>query len=290
MSARILQDVYRALFSIPGPESCSKSIIAFFSLNSPVSLPQPVFLPEFFDRSAQSHGAERERIGRFEAAQGGTIFLDEVGDISLSTQVKLLRVLEDKKIERVGDQNPISVNVRVITATNKILEELVAEEVFREELFFRINVFPLQCPSLAERSEDIPLIVQNFIKRYGPKEGNKILGCTPEVMEKLVSYPWPGNVRELRNAIEYAFVLCPSGAIGVQHLPPKIAIAHGTSIAEDNGKDPAFIKERESLLQILKQTKGNQSEEARLLGVSRVTIWKRIKKYNIDLTPALYKT
>jgi transcriptional regulator with PAS, ATPase and Fis domain len=233
-------------------------------------------------------GADRERIGRFEAAHEGTIFLDEIGDIPLSTQVKLLRVLEDKKIERVGDHKPISVNVRVITATNKNLDALVAEGLFREDLFFRINVFPLHCPSLAERTEDIPMIVQNFIKRYVPKEGKKILGCTPEAMEKLVSYSWPGNVRELRNAIEYAFVLCPGGAIGLKHLPPKITMTNGAAVTDGTGKDSAFINEREKLLQILRQTKGNQSEAARLLGVSRVTIWKRIKKYEIDLAPDLY--
>jgi len=270
-------------------EAGSRSEMPFIKVNC-AALNENLLESELFGHVKGAFtGADRERIGRFEAAHGGTIFLDEIGDIPLSTQVKLLRVLEDRKIERVGDHKPISVNVRVITATNKILEELVAERLFREDLFFRINVFPLQCPSLAERAEDIPLIVQNFIKRYVPKEGKKILGCTPEAMEKLVSYPWPGNVRELRNAIEYAFVLCPSGAIGVQHLPPKIATVCGASIADDKKKDPDFLKEREKLLQVLRQTKGNQSEAAKLLGVSRVTVWKRIKKYDIDLAPALQR-
>jgi transcriptional regulator with GAF, ATPase, and Fis domain len=152
-------------------------------------------------------GADRDREGRFEAAQGGTIFLDEIGDVPLSIQVKLLRTLEDKKVERVGDNKPISIDVRIVTATNKNLEQLVSEGLFREDLFFRINVFPLHCPSLTERREDIPLIVQSFIKRIEPKQGKKILGCTPEAMEKLTSYSWPGNIRELRNAIEYASVL-----------------------------------------------------------------------------------
>jgi len=235
-------------------------------------------------------GADRERIGRFEAAHEGTIFLDEIGDIPLSTQVKLLRVLEDKKIERVGDHKPISVNVRIITATNKHLEKLVSEGRFREDLFFRINVFPLDCPSLSERTEDIPLIAQNFVKRYAPKEGKKILGFTPEAMERLVSYSWPGNVRELRNAVEYAFVLCPGGAIGIQHLPPKIAMTGGAFMKREQGEEPAFEREREKLIQTLRQTRGNQSEAARLLGLSRVTVWKRIKKYGIDLTPDLYKS
>ena len=168
-------------------------------------------------------GADRTRIGRFEAAHEGTIFLDEIGDIPLSTQVKLLRVLEEKEIERVGDHKPISVDVRIISATNKDLDAMIGEGLFREDLFFRINVFPLNCPSLAERLEDIPPIVQNFIDQNRTKGGKEILGLTPEAMEALLAYPWPGNVRELRNAIEYAFVLCSGDWIGKEHLPPKIA-------------------------------------------------------------------
>lgn len=226
-------------------------------------------------------GADRERIGRFEAAHEGTIFLDEIGDIPLSTQVKLLRVLEEKEIERVGDHKPISVNVRIITATHKNLDELIAKGLFREDLYFRINVFPLQCPPLSVRMEDIPFIVQNFVKRNAIQSSKKILGLTPEAMEILLAYSWPGNVRELRNTIEYAFVLCPGGAIGKEHLPPTISkhidkpstIPIGPSIDTD---------ERNKLIQVLQQAGGNQSEAARMLGVSRVTIWKRIKKYGIN--------
>lgn len=233
-------------------------------------------------------GADRNRIGRFEAAHEGTIFLDEIGDIPLSIQVKLLRALEEKEIERVGDHQPISVNVRVITATNKNLEELTAKGLFREDLFFRINVFPLHCPPLSERMEDIPFIVQSFIKQNSIQSGKKILGLTPEAMEVLLAYSWPGNVRELRNAVEYAFVLCPGGAIGKQHLPPKILMHEETSSKTtlDHRVDSG---EREKFLQILRQAGGNQSEAARILGVSRVTIWKRMKKYDIDPTKDLIR-
>ncbi|MHC4751835.1 MAG: sigma-54 interaction domain-containing protein [Planctomycetota bacterium] len=227
-------------------------------------------------------GAERTRIGRFEAAHEGTIFLDEVGDIPLATQVKLLRVLEEKEIERVGDNLPISVDVRILSATNKDLERLIVERLFREDLFFRINVFPLKIPDLAQRREDIPMIVQNFIERNKDKGEKNILGITPEALERLLIYAWPGNVRELRNAIEYAFVLCPAGDIDVQHLPPKIT--QNSTICEPNFDAPPIDQlERERLIRILRQTGGNQSEAARLLGVSRVTVWKRIKKYAIDL-------
>jgi len=229
-------------------------------------------------------GADRTRIGRFEAAHEGTIFLDEIGDIPLATQVKLLRVLEEKEIERVGDHKPISVDVRIISATNKDLDALIAQGIFREDLYFRINVFPLNCPSLCERVEDIPVIVQNF------KGGKQIAGLTPEAMEALLSYSWPGNVRELRNTVEYAFVLCSGKWIGREHLPPKIT-ANGKRHAVNHHQSSAsWEEERIKLIDTLRQVGGNQSEAARMMGVSRVTIWKRIKKYGIRLDAEMAET
>ena len=227
-------------------------------------------------------GADRTRVGRFEAAHEGTLFLDEIGDIPPSIQIKLLRVLEDRKIERVGDNRSIPVDVRVITATHKNLETLIQQGLFREDLFFRINVFPLYCPPLIRRREDIPLIAQSFIRRNSISSGKKILGLTPEALEALTDYSWPGNVRELRNAIEYAFVLCQSGGIGVQHLPHKI-INGSIEPQESCLLDPACTQEREQLIDVLRQAGGNQSKAARILGVSRVTVWKRMKKWGIDI-------
>ena len=232
-------------------------------------------------------GADKTRIGRFEAAHGGTIFLDEIGDIPLSTQVKLLRVLEEKEIERVGDHRPISVDVRVISATNKNLDDLVARELFREDLLFRINVFPLNCPSLAQRPEDIPIIVQDFIDQNGERGGKAILGLTANAMETIFAYDWPGNVRELRNAMEYAFVLCPGGWIGNAHLPPRVKGFAQKVSAGPRTRPGSWKNERNHLKNILRQVNGNQSEAARLMGVSRVTIWKRIKKYGINLNSDL---
>ncbi|MFP4532989.1 MAG: sigma-54 interaction domain-containing protein [Desulfobacterales bacterium] len=228
-------------------------------------------------------GADRNRIGRFEAADEGSIFLDEIGDIPPATQVKLLRVLEEKQIEKVGDHKPIPVNVRIITATNKDLETLVRNGNFREDLYFRINVFPLNCPPLANRREDIPGIVQHFIQANSMASGKKILGVTPEAMDKLMAYDWPGNVRELRNTIEYAFVLCSGGGIGVEHLPSRVQSGEGSSalVIEAGGSPPG---PRQQLLDALQQTGWNQTEAARLLGVSRVTVWKRMKKYGIRLS------
>ena len=225
-------------------------------------------------------GADRSRVGRFEAAHGGSIFLDEIGDIPPATQVKLLRVLEEKEIERVGDHTPIPVDVRIITATNKNLEDLVARGAFREDLYFRIHVFPLTIPPLRERPEDIPIIIQHFVEQNHATSGKKIAGLSPEAVARLTSYTWPGNVRELRNAIEYALVLCPGGEIGAHHLPHKIAPARDCLPPAE----PLEARERDELVQVLRQVGGNQSAAARQLGVSRVTVWKRMKKHHIDLT------
>lgn len=228
-------------------------------------------------------GADKTRIGRFEAAHRGTIFLDEIGDIPLSIQVKLLRTLEEKEIERVGDHTPIKTDVRLISASNKNLEKLIAEEKFREDLYFRINVFPMTCPPLHDRAEDIPMIVQNFIHRNSMKSGKKISGLTPEAMDKIMAYDWPGNVRELRNAIEYAFILCPGDSIDVEHLPPKITGTPQDYPAPATARMNTNHQKREALIKALRQAGGNRSEASRILGVSRVTVWKQIKKYGIDL-------
>ena len=245
---------------------------------------------ELFGHEKGSYtGADRTRIGRFEAAHEGTIFLDEIGDIPPGIQVKLLRVLEEKEIERVGDHKPIPVDVRIISATNKDLENLIAQELFREDLFFRINVFPLKCPSLSERLDDIHLIVQNFIEQNAAKSRKKIIGLTPEAMEALFAYSWPGNVRELRNAIEYAFVLCSGNWIHKEHLPPQIAANGKRPVMNQHRSSASWEEERKKMIDTLRQVGGNQSEAARILGVSRVTVWKRIKKYGIDLETELKK-
>ncbi|MBF0377909.1 MAG: sigma 54-interacting transcriptional regulator [Desulfamplus sp.] len=238
-------------------------------------------------------GADRNRIGRFEAAHGGSIFLDEIGDIPMSTQVKLLRVLEEKKIEKVGDNCSIDVDVRIITATNRDVESLMQSQKFREDLFFRINVFPVNCPPLSARNEDIPILVQHFVDINTKKTGKNILGFSPEAMKRMMMYKWTGNVRELRNAVEYAFVLCHGNIITPEHLPDKVLHTEIKTASEHVCKDMSnknsnygkFIKidEKSELLQALIKEKGNQSKVAEAIGVSRVTVWKRIKKYGIDI-------
>lgn len=282
---------------IQGPSGTGKELIAraihetssrkkhpFIKVNC-AALNENLLESELFGHVKGAYtGADRARVGRFEAAHGGTIFLDEIGDIPLSTQVKLLRVLEEKEIERVGDHKSIPVDVRIVSATHKDLESQIRQGKFREDLFFRINVFPLECPSLADRQEDIPLLVQHFIEQNNLKSGKKILGLTIEAMDKLFAYLWPGNVRELRNAIEYAFVLCSGEWIGCEHLPHRIRCGEAPAACDS---PPEFHAEREKLIQVLRQAGGNRSEAARMLDVSRVTIWKRMKKYGID--PAAFE-
>lgn len=229
-------------------------------------------------------GAVKNRIGRFEAAHGGTVFLDEIGDIPLSTQVKLLHTLEEKEIERVGEHTPVKVDVRVVSATNKHLESLIKLGHFREDLYFRINVFPIPCPPLRERVEDLPILVRKFIDHHNQKSGKKILGVSPEAMEKMIAYRWPGNVRELRNTVEYAFVLCNSGCIQFQHLPPKLIHPAPACDAPALELKEKHRRQKEVLIDALKKSGGNQSEAARLLGVSRITVWKQMKKFAVDLS------
>ncbi len=170
-------------------------------------------------------GADRSRIGRFEAANGGDIFLDEIGDMPATTQAKLLRVLQEKIIEKVGDHRAIPVDVRVISATNKDLGDLMASGSFREDLYYRIGVIPIHLPPLRERSEDIPLLVENFVERARLKTKKLIQGMSKEALDLLMTYPWPGNIRELINVIDYTFVVCPEGTILPEHLPISITRA-----------------------------------------------------------------
>ena len=228
-------------------------------------------------------GAYRHRLGRFEAAHGGDIFLDEIGDVPLPIQVKLLRVLEAKQFERVGDHRPIFVDARIITATNKDLQDLIQQKMFREDLFFRINVIPIHLPPLRERSEDIPTLVNTFIRRFSARTEKKITGLTPEAMKGVMAYHWPGNVRELKSALEYAFVIAERGLIGLHQLPQNVLNRKAARIPEpipENGKDAS---EKTALIEALRKCNGNQSQAARILGVSRVTVWNRMRKYGIDL-------
>ncbi len=238
-------------------------------------------------------GAIRDRVGRFEEASGGDLFLDEIGDLPLSTQTKLLRVLEEKVIERVGDNRPIPADVRIISATNRDLAELVKVGAFREDFYFRINVVPIHLPPLHSRREDIPLLAEAFFRQLRLKSGKPIDGVSKAAMDLLMRYAWPGNVRELRSAFEYAFVTCQAGSIQPEHLPDTIQPGE----PQPAGSTPTLVVrppvirtaanldlreiERQELIEALEQTGGNQTHAARLLGVSRVTVWNRMKRHGI---------
>jgi transcriptional regulator with PAS, ATPase and Fis domain len=233
-------------------------------------------------------GAYRSRKGRFEAAEGGSVFLDEIGDLPLSTQVKLLRVLEESVVERVGDNMSIHVDVRVISATNKNLKERVDQGAFRDDLFYRVNVIPIFLPPLRERSEDIPLLAESFFRKIRLKSGSKAKGISNEVMRIFMEYPWPGNVRELKSAFEYALVCCGESLIRLHHLPPRFLQAKK---GEGTPKKASISREetkRLDLINALELAGGNRSEAARILGVSRVTVWNRMKRFGIDIKTKIH--
>ncbi len=227
-------------------------------------------------------GAYRDRRGRFEAAQGGDIFLDEIGDIPPATQVKLLRVLEQKVIERVGDNTPIPVDVRIISATHRNLEERVRRGDLREDFYFRINVIPIRMPPLRERPEDIPLLADYFLRRICMKNEKPLAGISREALDRLMAYRWPGNVRELKSAFEYAAIRCLGPKIQPEHLPEHIGDPSGSAEADPPAR-PLRHEEmkKHHLLEALRRTGGNRAEAARLLGVSRVTVWHWMKRYGI---------
>ena len=226
-------------------------------------------------------GADRDRRGRFEAAHKGDLFLDEIGDIPLSTQVKLLRVLQEKEVERVGDHTPIPIDTRIIAATHRDLEVMCREGTFREDLYYRLNVIPIRVPPLRERPEDIPLLVDHLMRAIRIRTGKSIQGATGEAMSVLCSYPWPGNVRELINVLEYAFVVCHEECVSPQHLPA--LFLHGKTLVDRHRKWAAAVDEREELIGVLEKTAGNRQAAASILGISRVTLWKLLKRHGITV-------
>lgn len=223
-------------------------------------------------------GAVKQRPGRFEQAHGGTVFLDEIGEISPSAQIKLLRILQTQQFERLGGDKTISVDVRIIAATNKNLVEEVQLGRFREDLFYRINVIPLHLPALKERLNDLPSLVRHFCNKFGPLHDKLISGAAPEAMRRLMDYPWPGNVRELENAIEYAVVLCRGDRIEVHDLP---AYLRPDSLAESSGSTGEGT-DRERIIKTLDACGWNKKRTAERLGISRSTLYDWLKKYNID--------
>ena len=230
-------------------------------------------------------GADQRRLGCFELADGGTLFLDEIGELGFELQAKFLRVLEEEKLRRLGGKSEISVDVRVVCATNRDLKRMIKEGKFREDLYFRLNVFHVQLPPLKERREDIPLLVQHFIDKFNGEAGRKVQGATQEALEVLTSYAWPGNIRELRNTVERAVILCDGDLIDLEHLPPDMAgtVPEAATLKVSMGM-PLREVEKEYILSSLRRNGGNKARTAELLGISEKTLYNKLNRYNAEAT------
>jgi len=246
------------------------------------AMPETLLESELFGYKAGAFtDARRDKPGRFAAAEGGTLFLDEIGDIPLSIQMKLLRVIQEKVYEPLGGTKSVNADVRILSATNKNLEQLVKEERFRMDLYYRINVIRLELPPLSQRSGDIPMLVNHFIARFSSIKGKDIDGIVPDALNILMHHDYPGNVRELENIIEHAFVLCPGGMIRTDHLPeylqPKI-------VPPESGALQLLRQyEKELILEVLRRNQWSRERAARELGIHKTTLFRKIQKLELQL-------
>ena len=254
------------------------------------ALPENLVESELFGHEKGAFtGAEKTREGRFELADGGTIFLDEVGDVPPPLQVKLLRVLEEGTFERVGGSETRRVDVRIIAATNRDLEEMLESGDFRDDLYYRLNVFPIQVPPLRERKSDVLLLADHFVEKYADANDKEVHRISTPAIDMLHAYHWPGNVRELENCIERAVLLSTDGVIHGHHLPPSLQTAEATGTEFEGDLQSALDSlERELVVDALKSTRGNQAAAARKLGVTERVMRLRVDKYDID--PERFKT
>ena len=258
----------------------------FLAINC-AAIPEALIESELFGHEKGAFtGAGKQRIGIFERARGGTVFLDEIGDMHLALQAKLLRVLQEREIQRVGGSTPISVDVRLIAATNKNLEAAVKAGAFRQDLFYRVAVFPIVIPPLRERREDIPLLAKHFLKKHTSRADKSINGISTASLRLLLQYDWPGNVRELENAIERAVLLETTDVLQVNNLPPQLSpiVASGKDPAAPAAVLPLAEVERQALVHALEVSTNNIAEAARALGLNRATLYRKLKKY--DLRPS----
>src|SRR5690606_31811282 len=254
------------------------------------ALPESILESELFghERGAFT-GAITTRKGRFELAEGGTIFLDEVGDFSPATQVKLLRVLQEREFERLGGSKTIPADIRVLAATNRDLEALTKAGLFREDLYYRLNVFEITMPPLRERRSDILLLANHFVEKYSRQNGKSVRRISTPAIDMLRAYRWPGNVRELDNCIERAVLLTSDDVIRAHQLPPTLQTAEATGTAHPDTLQAALDNlERELLVDALEQHRGNKAGAARSLGLTERVMGLRVNRHNID--PRRYKT
>lgn len=248
------------------------------------ALPETLLESELFGHEKGAFtGAHSQKKGRFELANGGTIFLDEIGDISPATQIKLLRVLQEREFERIGGEQTLKCDVRVITATNRNLDELIEQGDFRQDLYYRLNVFPIHVPPLRERKTDIIPVTDYFVERYRKIHNKNIRRISTPAIDMLSSYHWPGNVRELENCIERAVLLTNEGVIRGHHLPPSLQMADPANKQTNHSLQATLDSmEKELIMDALKETKGNMAKAARELGLTERVMGLRAKKYKID--------
>lgn len=227
-------------------------------------------------------GADGMKKGRFELAHGGTIFLDEIGEINQATQVKILRVLQEKKFERVGGEETITVDVRIVAATNRNLEEEVKAGRFREDLYYRLNVVHLYVPPLRERKDDIPLLVDHFLREFARENGKNVTTIEPRARAALYKYDWPGNIRQLRNCMESAVVMCSGSEIMIEDLPPSVSKSTSEASVSIPLGIPLEEAEKTLIMQNLAANKGNKSKTADILGIERKTLHRKLAKYGME--------
>jgi Nif-specific regulatory protein len=228
-------------------------------------------------------GADQRKKGRFELAEGGTLFLDEIGDVQLSTQVKLLRVLQEREFERLGGHETLKADVRLIAATNKDLERAIEKGSFREDLFYRLNVFPIFIPPLRERKPDVLLLADHFLQRFSAEHGRDIRRLATPAIDMLTSYHWPGNARELQNVIERAVLVCDGHVIHAHHLSPTLQTAEASGTVMSIALDDAVAAYEKDLLQdALKSARGNRAKAARLLRTTERIVNYKVRKLGID--------
>lgn len=255
------------------------------------AIPKELLESELFGHEKGSFtGADARKIGKFELADKGTIFLDEIAEMDLSLQAKLLRILQEGEIERVGGIKSIKIDVRIVAASNKDIKQAVEEKLFRDDLFYRLNVFPIVIPPLRERKDDIPLLVEYFINKYCIELKTTLKNISDDVLDLLVDYPWKGNARELENCIERAIILCDDDIITTEHISLDRQVSLESSLKklpvdgtlEDVAKEATRIVETERIIRALKETKGNKSRAAELLQVSYKTLLTKVKDYRIE--------
>jgi two-component system nitrogen regulation response regulator NtrX len=249
------------------------------------AIPEELIESELFGHTKGSFtGASEDKVGKFRMADNGTLFLDEVGDMSLRTQAKVLRVLEEQRLEPIGSHQPTAVNVRVIAATNKKLEEQIARGLFREDLFYRLNVIPFTVPALRERVEDIPILARHFLAEFSAAYGRKAKQLSDAALAVLMRYAWPGNVRELRNLIERLVIICPHGQIEPLHLPPELfrGVAGLSAKPSATLHEARSAYEREFILRKLEENQWNMTRTAVALGLERSHLYRKMKVLGIS--------